>query len=588
MAQETPCVTCRQVGGYIFAGVIAIGFSMLAVATLPKPVFRPRPPPQADVQIYSTSCQRQPNCVFQNVTAPKDLCCPTIHGEFLSCCSQIDSVAFMPTLYGMCYSPTPAKQAHDFVTDDYMADWASPLWGPDGRNDLQTIRDMGFTMVRMYGNDPRLHHRNFLDRAAEIGLSVIVAISNYPYTQDPNNSCAIAPPYNCFNEVRAQYRAMLQDFTVPSAEGSSQRVYHSAIKGIILFNEPELNVEYQGHNEPGGATEVWSEGYYVTAQLSALDGALAAENEMQVQPVVTENGTSYIPPFTVTYSFASCMSGNPPTPACKYTNNFIHRGGVSLNVNTLPGIPWMYDIVMGLLNPALYNYGPFINGVINSTVALQRRFMLGFNVQNRYPTVCDQCLSQLYNSPLGKLPIWIGEYKPLQDSQPNTIMSDFKSDMQMMKSFVDNNQFSCTGTANLGMKVAALSVFEFQVSYWKLVTAGGAGGADQLIYGVFDLGSSNLSRTLPDAATNWTTCNVWCLVPKINNQGATWVDSLGQIFRNEPGWRYTTSCGFDPNINTYTQVPYHQLPPDCFYTNGQAVPIPRPAATQAQLAQVLV
>ena len=61
-------------------------------------------------------------------------------------------------------------------------------------------------MLRLYGNDPRLSHGDFLSYCQGLGLKVVVAISDFPYTQDSEKKCATAAPYDCFSEVRPANR----------------------------------------------------------------------------------------------------------------------------------------------------------------------------------------------------------------------------------------------------------------------------------------------------------------------------------------------------------------------------------------------
>ena len=101
-------------------------------------------------------------------------------------------------------------------------------------------------------------------------------------------------------------------FTVRDVKGGVR--YHPAIEAVILLNEPELKISYQGQI----AGQAWSQGrldgffdmfsyvfhmffidltrfyqprYYMKALLSALDGALSAEQQLQV--------AGRKPPFTV-------------------------------------------------------------------------------------------------------------------------------------------------------------------------------------------------------------------------------------------------------------------------------------------------
>ncbi|CAE7765965.1 unnamed protein product, partial [Symbiodinium pilosum] len=169
--------------------------------------------------------------------------------------TQIPSNATITPFHSMCYAPTPAKNITHFYTDDYMGEWAQPFWGNPGRQDLDVIRSLNVDALRLYGNDPRLNHVPFLNRAYELGLGVVVAISDYPYTQDPTGKCAADLPYDCFKEVRSQYSDMLRNgFATKSADG--RMYYHPSIKAVILINEPELKITYNKTI----AKESWSEG----------------------------------------------------------------------------------------------------------------------------------------------------------------------------------------------------------------------------------------------------------------------------------------------------------------------------------------
>lgn len=94
-------------------------------------------------------------------------------------------------MIGMNWQPSPSDYASipppskygdtDFANDDFAA-----LWGASGRNDLQKIKELGCNTIKMYtiGHPaPNGHwmrnHKGFFNRARELGLSVILPISNY-------------------------------------------------------------------------------------------------------------------------------------------------------------------------------------------------------------------------------------------------------------------------------------------------------------------------------------------------------------------------------------------------------------------------
>ena len=78
--------------------------------------------------------------------------------------------------------PPPSKYGDtDFANDDFAA-----LWGASGRNDLQTIKDLGCNTINMYNMSQPApngyfmrNHKSFLGQARTLGLSVIYPISNY-------------------------------------------------------------------------------------------------------------------------------------------------------------------------------------------------------------------------------------------------------------------------------------------------------------------------------------------------------------------------------------------------------------------------
>lgn len=122
---------------------------------------------------------------------------------------------FPKNIKGMCYQPgptdyyvpgTPVKYGNtDFANSDFKA-----LWGTDGtgktrtvhfpgdttanQGDLQTMKDMGVNLVRIYGwqsgNDgtnPWVDHHPFLDECDKLGIKVIVPIW-MDYSDDSYNN----------------------------------------------------------------------------------------------------------------------------------------------------------------------------------------------------------------------------------------------------------------------------------------------------------------------------------------------------------------------------------------------------------------
>ncbi|CAK9095936.1 Prostaglandin F synthase [Durusdinium trenchii] len=402
----------------------------------------------------------------------------------MGCCSPIPSSVKVDPFRGMCYAPTPAKN---------VAPWAEALWGKSGRDDLSAIRQMGFKVLRVYGNDPRLSHEAFLSRCTALGLKVIVAISDFPYTQDPQSKCATAPPYDCFTEVRLQFTTMLKNgFTVRDGEG--QMRYHPAIEAIILINEPELKITYQG----AIAKDAWSKGYYTKALLSALDGALRAEESLSIMGAK--------PPFTVVNSFSTCET-------CK-TNVAGNKAGEA-QVGSLAALGFMYDFVVGALKPDFFGYDPRHD--LKS--ALQNRWLLGFNTQDTSDVICKQVLQPLKATPLSGLPIWAGEYKAWYQSMPDSKVADFKEDWSKLSSWVQQGA-SCDAA---GAPLRGVSIFEFQVSYYK------GPGDHQMTFGLYELGSKQLASTAKAEATQWKEFPVWCRKQKRNQQGDSWAQAAAEV-----------------------------------------------------------
>lgn len=143
---------------------------------------------------------------------------------------------------GMCYAafPAPYDPSHAnstciFFGSDVAYNPMAPLWGTDyqsqsgmrfsGRNDLKTMKDMGVNVVRLYDWSPRDEHLNFLNYCDQLGIRVLVGVSNYFLKPDqgyPQRETLIP-------ELIRSYR---------NAAGTD---YHPAILGIMMGNEPRLS-----------------------------------------------------------------------------------------------------------------------------------------------------------------------------------------------------------------------------------------------------------------------------------------------------------------------------------------------------------
>lgn len=73
------------------------------------------------------------------------------------------------TMFGMSYSPSPLKCKGLLKNDDFMSEESSALWSSHGRGDMRLIKALGANTLHMYGNDPQLSKRAFLDEAMKEG-----------------------------------------------------------------------------------------------------------------------------------------------------------------------------------------------------------------------------------------------------------------------------------------------------------------------------------------------------------------------------------------------------------------------------------
>lgn len=430
------------------------------------------------------------------------------------------STVFTPE-YGMCYSPEPLKNEathgeNKIYSDDYMGEWAESMWKT--RGDLSIIRKLNMTMVRMYGNDMSMDHSAFLDEADSLGLKVVVAFSDFPYTQDKKGRCALAEPYDCSSEIQDQYEHMLtKGFTRVGGDGN--RYYHPAVKAIILVNEPELKFSHEG--DIFGAST--SKGYYTKALISALDGALAAERSMRIAP----HGS--LPPFTITHSFAACSNCLASTRGNQV------RGQSVANLNA---IPFMYDFAVAMLAPSTYGYTPNPDGDLRA--ALQNRFLLGFNTQNQADAICIGSLTPLLNSFLSNVPVWVGEYKATYQAGFKVHTRGFEDDLRGMRAVIDGDMEKVTGHCRKARKLGAVSVFEFQVAYDK------GPGDNQMVFGSYELGLTAIGHTEAVERTNWTSYPVYCLRQKRNKFGESWVEPVARVFGGEA--HDDSDCPQDPDL----------------------------------------
>jgi len=262
-------------------------------------------------------------------------------------------------MMGIGYAPVPIKEeGQRFPNDDFMSPSFAALWDMAGRGDLNIMKRLGANTVRLYGNDPRFDHKQFLQAADAHGLRVIAGMSNYPFTAAPN-ACS-KTGWDCYEQLKKQYadnlkRGFLQE------DGS----YHAALSHVSIINEPDYKAP--GLNAPK---------LFCKAIISALDGMLSAEKEANVRGNLVT--------FTATFSYGICR-------ACsRYNNN--------------PALGQMYELKAAMLHPSTVGYSPK-NDLRD---AYENRFHHSFNAASPATSIRDQFLN-IYSAEFRE-PFFIGEY----------------------------------------------------------------------------------------------------------------------------------------------------------------------------------
>ncbi len=151
---------------------------------------------------------------------------------------------------GMCYAPYPhgydPSTANDtliFYGSDVAYDCMTPMWGKEytskagshcdlngpnkARNDIQTLANMGVTLIRLYDWDPRNNHLKFLDYCNSFNIKVLVSVSCYFVKPGDDNG---------LKDRDIQIPKLIDSFS-----NSQKTDYHSAVAGIVIGNEPARN-----------------------------------------------------------------------------------------------------------------------------------------------------------------------------------------------------------------------------------------------------------------------------------------------------------------------------------------------------------
>lgn len=178
------------------------------------------------------------------------------------------------------WSPTAAAQLND---SDFFNDAFRGLWDIDpttnqGRQDLQTLHDAGFNLIRLYNWGPSRGwngtsgnaHISFLDKAQELGLKVIVPISDYflgndQYAwngQNPDSTYSLGSAPQGIQDDLAEFLSSV----------TKNGALHPAVHSFSIGNELDLGID----NDPGSTGKLQRALWWVVnlqSQLSTLVGS---------------------------------------------------------------------------------------------------------------------------------------------------------------------------------------------------------------------------------------------------------------------------------------------------------------------------
>eukprot|EP00440_Ansanella_granifera_P046123 gb/GFBE01049953.1/.p1 GENE.gb/GFBE01049953.1/~~gb/GFBE01049953.1/.p1 ORF type:complete len:651 (+),score=136.43 gb/GFBE01049953.1/:1-1953(+) len=310
-----------------------------------------------------------------------------------------------PVMKGVAYGPLPVKR-HGLPLngDDLMSEQVGAMWADWGRKDMQLLKSMGVNYMRLYGNDANTSHRAFLDAAQEHGLHVIGGMSDFGFSQGPNN-CLINDWY-CYDEAYFYFhKQLLMGFTIDNFKR-----YHPALKAMIVCNEPDLKLNENGKRE-----------LTCRAMASIFDAMLQAEKDVGV----TGNPIA----FTITWAFADWKKNS--SPAITQMEEFwkcLQDG---------PHLP-----------PTLYTPK---NDLV---AAFKERWVNSFNTQNQWHEVkwmfFDRYVKSSFWTHQMKIPVFIGEY--------HHIFHGVDPDLKKMIGLAHSKRYPF---------FLGFNFFEFTKSYWK-------------------------------------------------------------------------------------------------------------------------
>lgn len=245
-------------------------------------------------------------------------------------------------LFGVCYSPTwtgwspPYSNSGanaQFSDADFFNDSFPALWntGTDTdahayRDDLGTLADGGFTLLRLYNWGPTrgwngtvgTAHLSFLDYAASKGIKVVVPISNYFLSDDTYawNGTDPGSDYS-LGSAPAAIRSALAQFLGSVTDPATRRL-HAAVHSFSVGNEIDINT-LVGQGSSG-----------VVEPASRLARVLWWFVNLQGQMTADSLGKALL-----TSPISNADQGNPgPTPFSYWFGAFVD--GVTSGITPLP------------------------------------------------------------------------------------------------------------------------------------------------------------------------------------------------------------------------------------------------------------
>lgn len=312
-------------------------------------------------------------------------------------------------LKGVCYSALPCKSCDEGALPgpDMVQEGYSAQWGPNGRDDLGMIQELGGNAVRVYaglGTESKHDHGAFLDRAKDLGVHVIAGF----YTQ---NKC---PDFDCFD---AWKQATLAGFQKGFA---MNKTWHPAVSTVVVMDAPDV-LNFGGAPPPTCPTGHEAQ-CRVKAALSALDGILSAEQEAGVDP----SGVN----LTVVWSSTI-------------------KDSIDGKIKQAIAYFGFQDMMVGTANPSIAGYSPR-SGKTALKDAFQKRWVHGMSTHSPWAFVKEKVLSVYEDEGFGATPWFIGEYRGSDDQT----QEDLKADLKGMYD-----------EANKGGLFIGTTMYQFQVAH---------------------------------------------------------------------------------------------------------------------------